>query len=328
MAWDSVPWMVGGGAQHSPEVGRVLAYAAFNGNEGIIGSGDLKVSALSTPAGSVNIAPGACSVLSRASGAKYQAYAGRLQSQDTLVVPGTGGTVRSDLIVARVEDPFVSGEPYSNPSDPTVGPYIFSRVISNVPKTTTNVLQLGKNYSAVALARIDWPANTSVVQQGMIVDLRNIANPRRQRQLYNYNGTLAANPADNLTAASPTGKQWPAAGGAFSVDVPTWATQAFVIVSWGQVQANGNATGNLWFTLGTVAADAIKYDNVNLAGSVRQSFTASDVLAIPSALRGTTQTLKLMGSRDNTAGQTISTYLQTDYAVSLTVDVEFRDGPE
>lgn len=328
MAWDSVPWMIGGGALHSPEVARVLAFAAFNGNEGCIGGTDLRVEALPTPGAQVTVRPGACSIISRSQSSPYQAYAGRLPSQDSVPIATTGGTARSDLVIARVEDPFAPGEPWGNPADATVGPYIFTRVIPNVPKTTTSVAQLGKGYTGLALARIDLPANANAVTQGMIADLRFLANPRRQRQLYNYNGTQAANPHDNLTASSPTGKQWPAAGGAFSVDVPAWATQAFVIVSWGQVQSNGNATGNLWFTLGTSVGEAIKYDNVNQAGSVRQTYTASDVLPIPAAMRGTAQTLKLMGSRDNVAGQTFSTYLQTDYAVSLTVDVEFRDGPE
>ena len=75
MALDSTPWFVGGGAQHSPEVARSLAYASTNGAEGTCGISDLRVQAQSVPNGSVQVIPGAALLLNRYTGGVGQTYA-------------------------------------------------------------------------------------------------------------------------------------------------------------------------------------------------------------------------------------------------------------
>ena len=58
MSFDSVPWFVGGGALHSPEVARLLAHAATSGAAGVVTPADLAVSALPVPGASVRVAVG------------------------------------------------------------------------------------------------------------------------------------------------------------------------------------------------------------------------------------------------------------------------------
>lgn len=83
---------------------------------------------------------------------------------------------RSDLIVAQVEDPNMAGEPWQTPTNPAVGPYIFTRVIPNVPAGTTSLRPLGySGRSAIVLARVDLPASTGTVTASMITDLRELA---------------------------------------------------------------------------------------------------------------------------------------------------------
>jgi hypothetical protein len=316
MAWDNVPWAIGGGAQHSPEVARLLAYAAFRSNEGTLGPLDLQVKALGVPGGSVTVDPGACTILCRSTGGAYQSYAGRLLTQDTLAIPATGGSARSDLIVARVEDPYMAGEPWADPTDPTTGPYIFTRRIPGVPNTTTDVASLGLGYSAIPLARVDVPASTGTITGAMIHDLRKIANPRRERDLI----AQAWGSTNTLTASSYT--EWPT-GAHWSIAVPTWATQLKVLATWAQILTPSGASnpgGGLLISFGSLSSSTVAYDTTSNTGSSRSTYMCGDRLTIPASMRGTTQTLTLKGTRGSGTGA-----IQADAYSALAVDYEFSE---
>ena len=90
MAWDSTPWFVGGGAHHSPEVARVLAYAASSGAEGIVTPEALRVRPLAVPGTSVRIAPGACLIVNRYPGGAWQTYVGRNPVEHTVPITAAG----------------------------------------------------------------------------------------------------------------------------------------------------------------------------------------------------------------------------------------------
>lgn len=291
MGWDGVPWLVGGGAKVSAEMARVLAYAAVNGNEGIMGPDDLKVTALAVPGGSVNVAPGACSIICRASGQSYQAYIERMTSQDTVdIAPTDSSGGRSDMVVARVEDPYLAGEPWQPPTDPTVGPYIFSRVIPNVPPTAKTVTELGLGYTAIPLARIDIPASTGTFTDAMIVDLRQVANPRKERQLL----TVVPTAQETLTTTAGF-QQWPNAA-VFTVTVPVWATKAVVISKLVGVRFDyGDYDANMRANLGGLLTAAPFKDNNYIgtsgANPYRVDWEAGGTLTIPASMRGTQQTL-------------------------------------
>lgn len=316
MTWDPVPWFVGGGAQHSPEVARLMSYVAFRGNEGILTPGDLKVTALGTPGGAVNVAPGACAILCRAAGQSSQAYAGRLPTQDTVSIAATGsGAGRSDLIVARVEDPWLAGEPWADPADATVGPYVFTRVIQGVAAGTTTVTGLGLGYSAIPLARIDIPASTGTITSGMIVDLRAVANPRRERRLLNYYPSSA----NDLTASGFT--TWPSIAST-SIAVPAWAAGAIVratVASSALITAS--AVGQLRVNLGGVTTQASGIDQNYTGSASRFETVVGGTLAISAAMRGTNQVVKLEGLRSSGTGA-----FRADSATSAFIDVEFFEA--
>jgi hypothetical protein len=327
MAFDSVPWFVGGGAEHSPEIARVLAYAAFNGNEGVLSSTDLAVSALTTPGAAVNVGPGACAILNRATGGMYQAYAARNISTIPVSVAATGATPRSDMIIARVEDPYMAGEPWADPANAKVGPYVFARLISNVPNTATTVAELNLGYSAIPLARIDIPANTATITQAMLRNLRRVANPRRERIMLTVNPTLPdAGPTENTWKNWPDQAQW-------NVQIPAWATGA--VLSWtlhgvrverNSTTVDGSTYGQTRLRIGGAeqqVTQGASYDIVtDKSISVdRYTIGGGDTRSIPASIRGQTHQIRIQASRSG-GNESIN----VDAGASVVVDVEFFES--
>jgi len=324
MAWDPVPFWIGGGAIHSDAVVRLLADYGVNDSEGILRAGDLKVSALSTPGASVQVATGACSMLGRGSSQANEAYVARMATLDTIGIAATGaGAGRSDLVIGRVEDPNIAGSGWSAPQNVSAGPYMFTRVISGVPNTTRSVLDLNLGYTAVTLARIDIPASTSAITNAMIVDLRKMASPKKDRRLYTVNpGTVY-----NLTSASYV--NW--GFGLWQIDIPTWAVRAVLVARVDGARldrltsssgGNGTANGAFRVALGSLVTQAAAYDQetsyTNVVG--RFSLGAGDTVAIPANLRGTTQTLSLQGNKSNG-----NKNIYADTASFGSVDIEFQE---
>lgn len=325
MTFDPVPWFVGGGAEHSPEVARLVAFIATGGAEGITQAGDLKVVPLATPGTSVRALVGSCTILSRASGGAQQAYSGRMPTETVVPISATGsGAGRSDLIVARVEDPFMAGEPWADPADPKVGPYIFIRVIPNVPAGTTRLQDVTgySGQSAVTLARIDIPAATATITAGMVQDLRQIARPRRDPHLWHTVPTTS----EQLLSTSWV---WWATQSTYSVAVPSWATKAHVRVEMGGVKSNvGGTFGRLRTRIGinggvSVLTREIGYDvNTPAINSVdRHAYIFGDDINV-SSLRGTTVPFGIEGIK--TGGDAS---IEVDTLTSILLSIEFIESP-
>ncbi|MGY1502895.1 hypothetical protein ACW4TU_41075 [Streptomyces sp. QTS52] len=225
MTWDGIPWFIEG-TTASEETLRLVVEAAVCGGEGIVGPADLLVTALEAPAGAVQVGAGALVARRRAAaGGGAQSYAARLPTAEQVVIEATGvDGPRTDLIVARVEDPY-GGETWPEPEDPTVGPYVFTRVISDVPPGTTSVLDIAPDSTAITLARVDVPASTSAVTAGMVTDLRQMARPRTQtvrRYLFG-----AWTPPDDVGPVTDVWEVFPL-GATWAERVPPWATHVSV----------------------------------------------------------------------------------------------------
>lgn len=112
MAFDT--WAIDGDVTHdvlhAASAARVQTYAAFNGREGVVGATDLRVLELGTPGTSIRVMPGTAGILNRALGGTGEEYAVKLPSETNVAVTATGGGGgRSDLVIARVENPFKIG---------------------------------------------------------------------------------------------------------------------------------------------------------------------------------------------------------------------------
>ncbi|MER7497131.1 hypothetical protein ABT033_31600 [Streptomyces pharetrae] len=228
MAWDGIPWFVENTAA-SEETLRLVVEAAVCGGEGIIGPADLRVTALDVPAAAVQVGTGAMIAKRRAAaGGGSQSYAARMPTVEQVDIEAAAvDGPRSDLIIARVEDPF-GGEVWPEPADPEIGPYVFTRVISDVPAGTTRIQDIEPSSAAVTLARVDLPAGATTVTAAMITDLREMARPRRQstrRYLYGAWSTPDdLGPIVDVWEAFPLGALW-------AERVPEWATHVSVHAS-------------------------------------------------------------------------------------------------
>lgn len=203
MALDTVPWMVAGGAVHSAEVGRTLAYVASNGQSGVTQTNDFLVRALSTPGTSVRVAPGSAALVNTYAGQTGQSYIARNTSDENVGITQTGPQARSDMLVLRIDDPQYGG------TSPEVsveeGPYVRLSIIPNVGPIAV-AIPSGTPYPAIPLARIDIPANTGTITQAMIKDLRiGLGKTRTGQYVGNVPGGSLADYGVIFTPAFPPG---------------------------------------------------------------------------------------------------------------------------
>jgi hypothetical protein len=325
MAVENIPWTIQGG-KHSAASARRVLFHSTGGAEGIASLGDMRVLQQTVATGSVKVTPGSCVMLNRYPGAINEAYDGRVISDTTVAIATNGsGATRYDLVIARIDDWNVAGQQATPGVLPTDSVAAFKlAVITGVSSTTKTTKQLGLTYPAIALARIAIPAATSSITQAMITDLREKAVPRRLRRTY----TRSLNGADTDTL-SGINEVWPDVA-SFNTEVPDWATQANMTISWFGVKVPASSTrvGTLqgrigagtaspqdtqttWFVAGSPATDA------------RHSFGVADDLVIPASLRGTTVLVQAIGSISSGAGN----YLVADNGTSVVIDIEWLEAP-
>lgn len=322
MTWNSAPWALDGALTNS-ELARLATYVAVGGAEGVVGVNDLKVEPLATPGGAVRVASGGALVKNRSTGGANQTYAVDNNGYDQVTIASTGaGVTRSDLVVARIKDPQYSPWPAPPVGTEETYQYVESFVISNVPGGTKSASTLnggaGLGYSAVALARIDLPANTAAVTSGMIVDLRNVARPRS----IEYIEHLTATADDVLNPAAGVWESYPA-GVFFDVAVPEWAVVAKVTAFAEGVRLAKAGNGKM--RVGFFDGGATAVTNINDAASSypqRRSYNIGGEISVPVSYRGTTRRIRMEGTI-NMAGD--SGFLTTDASSSGQIRVRFEE---
>ena len=310
MALDSTPWIVGGGAEHSPEVVRQALYDSTGGAEGVSSVGGLKVLANGTPNGTVRVLPGGGILNNRYAGGAGQSYAVRNASQTSVSIKATGsGSGRVDMVVIRVLDPQYEG---SAPPDPNDFQYTRLEVIEGVSAGVKTAKELNLGYPAIALAKITLPKSTGTVTAGMIEDLRKMAQPRRQE-------VLRARPAvavdtETLSNTVARGEYFPNAGALQMIAIPEWATRAIIEATWIQVrEPGGNAFGECWVDFGPFKETGVREYatqrfnwNTNDGPDVsRGNWEVADDRYIDPSIRGTEQPFIMMarvqGATNNAA---------------------------
>lgn len=300
MATDPVAWGVDNGL-HTPEMYRVAAHIAAQGEVGVLGLLDLKVKPLVVPGAGVLIDPGVGIVPCRAAGMSYQTYLGRIPTQDTAGVTATDGSGgRTDLVVYQIENPVTDA--YTPPVDPAVGPYVFPRVHANVGapgtlpapvtnKATATAWLAAQGLDAIPLALVVQPLSNGAVSAGMITDLRTVARPKTLRQ------QAASASGGNVQLTSATFVDWAASA---TVDVPAWATTVVVTavvrcrVDRSTASVAGTALGSLRMRLGgtavapTQVSQTVAYDELAPFAdtAIRTSVEVSDTMPVPASLRG------------------------------------------
>ena len=309
MALDPVPWFIGGGAEHGPEVARLLAYAATSGSEGVIAPTDLRVTALPTPGGAVRVYPGGAAILSRYAGAPSQSYIARSPSATDVPVEATGsGGGATKYVILRVDDPQYGGQA---PANPASGPYVRYDVVNSIT---------GLAYPFIALARINQPQNTAAISGPMITDIRKVSNPRSPERHMRVNPVATAT---NLT--STTMIDWP--GVTENIPVPPWATYAVVTAQIsGMQQVNGAATAEMQLQARDgVGGQFTAVDNpAPTSGYARvpSVFMKWENPVADLAASGGLLAIKLRARKLGGAG-----YLRADNYTQLVFDVQFTQEP-
>lgn len=333
MAHDGVPWFIGGGAEHSPEVCRMLGYVAFMGAEGVVGELDCRCLAMSTPTNKIRVMPGAYAIKDRGAGQKLQMYAGRVVSQDEVATTATDASgPRSDLVLIRVENPNEAGSPWQVPASVTDGPYVFTRIIEGVPANTASVEDLGLGYSGIAIARIDLPASTSSVTQAMITDLRSIAKPGGQRiqgeiATGGGNASVPVSPSDPSIDSGDAGNtvDWPASS-QWNVAIPEWATEMNYSVTLNNMLNDvADFIGGFGIDVGGILSSPLGQLATSFFGvdPLRRDFTFKGTVNLPASVRGTVQTFKLQALVDaSNTGK-----LDVDAFTEVSFDYNFNTRP-
>ena len=307
------PWYIDAEARHFAQQQRLLAYAAVEGQEGVLGETHLAVTDLDTPGSSIQVMPGGYSIKARHTGGEYEAYVGKFTTAETVEVnPTDSSGSRTDLVILRVENPYVAGAgSWAQPADPLNGPYVHVRVIEGVPANTNSVQAVNTSWSAITLARIVRPANTGIVQQSHITDLRSLAKlggqritiienppadppPVAQEVFYDIRNETQERDDDRVdddTHGQSGWVSWPEDAD-WNVPVPSWATHAEIILQLLGIRQEGEGTyGQLRVQVnnGTLTTAPVTYDfttDGQVEGWRRDPMFAVGSEYIPSSLRG------------------------------------------
>lgn len=300
------------GATHPAQAFRMLIRDLARGAEGITEGDDLKVTQLGTPGGSVQIGDGSGVVRGR-----YDAFQGSYAVCNTGaatldIAANGGGSTRYDLVVLRVEDP-----EYEGTLNPEVDDINYFQVISNVSSTATTPPD---GRTGIALARIAIPAATATITDAMITDVRQVANPRRDRTLQVQSpGTLSG-----LIGGTSGSYTYFSSAAGWAVSVPAWATTARIKVDVAGLRlATGVVFGSFRATFGASLSMQPTIVDDNQTSTRRIYHMVADTLAIPSGYRGTTQTLRAQFAGLSGNAGTVS----VDPSTTLAADVEFFEAP-
>lgn len=332
MAMERVPYLVGGGFEHSAEVMRAMLAAATSGAEGIVTPGDFKVQPLAVPGTGVRVAPGNALIRNSYGGGQAQTYACRAGTQTEIPIEATGSAgSRTDLIVARIDDPTYQGGSF----DPLTFEAARFEVIRGVPASTKTVAGLGLSYPAIPLARVTLPASTGTVTAGMITDLRFLAQPRRERHLYVYN-LVQGDGIHRLSNTRDIGDWWPNPKDVLGwyIDIPEWAHRVRILGQVGGVmvpRAGGNAWGRLWARIGSIYDETgINSQEVSwdLRGggpsNTREAWIAGADRSVPANIKGREDMyVGLRGRVISSDGTASLPYLDSLSVISM--DVEFYE---
>lgn len=293
-----VAWSIDGGRLPS-DILRLLAYAATGGLEGRVQASDCQVLQTAVASQQIRITTGGVLVRNRSTGAANQTYVASNKAETLLDTPAQTTSAKSHLVVVRIKDPQYS--PWTGivgAADPKTFQYTDPFIIQNVPSTTKSAVELSLGYSAVALARIDQPANTTNITQGMIVPLGELPNPKTERVIKGINN----NDTHTFFYADTDWHTWPIAA-TWQIKIPEWATRFAYSLALGHIipqYLNSSATtGYLRLNVGSdaIVGDSVQWEVDAENDTNPQHILNGDEIEIPASIRGQTVTWKVQARR-------------------------------
>lgn len=322
------PWAIDG-ARSTSALARVSTYATGGGRSGIVRPTDLKVTPLSPEGNGVRIASGSAIILNGYQTTPREAYAVANNGTHTVLsadMPAPVPQTAHYLVCVVVGDPEFNqaGHPFM-PSEilpEEAADYEYVRaVIVPCNADTNNFEQLGLNYPAYALARLEIPANTTTISAAMITDLRAISAPRQERVV--LSGASSPGNPITLTTERVLSLFGP------SVTVPPWATTAIITATiTGLIHENPDVSGfiNIHSSADNSRGPQASYEfeaTGNVSGIERVALQATWTKDV-SAIAGQPTFLSLEALRAGGAGQIRSAGINS--GTMLTFDVQFIEA--
>lgn len=320
MAMERVPYLVGGGFEHTAEIMRAALAASTSGAEGIVLPGDFRVGPLPVPGTSIVVGPGNGLIRNSYGGGGSQTYAVRAPEQTELPIQATGSAgARTDLVIARIDDPTYAGTEF----DPATFEAAKFEVVRGVPASTRTAKQLNLGYPAIEIARVTLPASTGTVTAGMITDLRRVALPRRERGLLTIypSGSVGGTYGPPHTA-SAVYSSWPFRPEERpTIYVPDWATQLQVVVniSGAYYIPGSSADSVLGLRTGFGALGAQNGIAIE-TNKGRHHYSVVGTHSVEASRRGTEQLLNVQAQQTRGDGT-----FYGDYQTSVGIDYEFSE---
>lgn len=328
MTFNNAAWAIDG-ARITGALARLAAYATGGGRSGVVKPSDLKVSPLAVPGNGLRISSGGANVLNYYQADPDEAYVVSNAGVHTVLsadMPAPVPATAYYLVCVVVGDPEFdqTGHPYM---PTTIAPedapdFEYVRVVV-VPCSagTTHFEELGLDYPAYALARLEIPASTTTITSEMIIDVRELAQPRSERVV------LTGQPSTglNLTQADvfhPTGL-W--TDYTPSIDVPSWATKVDVVAHIASaLHVDPEVQGQIAVKLGSTQGPGISYafDDTDSAGGAERVSLLAPMTADVSGVAGTTQILGITGYKLSAYAGYLSTYS----GMVIVFDVQFSES--
>lgn len=333
MTFENAPSSIDG-ALLSSALLRRAQYAELGGAEGVVQKGDLKVSQLGTPGVGIQISPGVGLLLNRYQSQINETYVVSnpgVHTVPSVEMPASNASAKSYIVAVVIGDPDFSqvGHPFMAPTDPPVGQeqtfqYVRVRLIE-VSAGATSIPSAA--YPYLALARIDIPASTTTIINSYITDLRSLARPRQEQQIFVSPGGTWDNSTKKV--AIPSGSSyfdWGSAQFAPTVRVPSWATRAIVVCSINGVilaDASVNVAGYVRAQLGSVSGAATAWDfPVGRVGTQRDNLQCAASYDVTS-IAGTDAILRVEGYELVPASPTSAQKLYLQSGSQQIFDVRF-----
>lgn len=295
---------------------RQDAYAAVKGESGVFTPTALKMVGIPGSPGLVGVMPGAGAITVAARAETYMVSNTAMDGDALVEVPPAGSSSVTRYGIVEVSDPGQQGGGDE--------PGVRFRLVSSLSGLTRPYLALG---------RFTLPAGGGFDANTPITDLRSVVMPREWRRLFTHN--LTGSEEHALTETSGAGQYWPdIPDNIWQVDIPEWATHANIVATWGGVRVSySGAEGVVYVRLGrpegygegNVRTQDQRWaldPSMDAGRAVRETWTAADDIAIPAALRGTTQPIRGIGRMLVSGGPP-----RLDNASSILIDVQFTEGP-
>jgi hypothetical protein len=278
-------------------------YAGTSGAQGIVKKADLKVTQLTVPGIGVQIAPGVGLVVNGYQDDPNETYV--VSNPGVHIIPSgdmpaADPSAKSWMLAIVIGDPDFSqtGHPWMGSDDPAEGTELtFEYVRPTLIEVSAGATTLSGDYPAICLARIDIPADTTTIINSYIHDLRTLAQPRSEQQIFASAGGTWVNATPVRIPAAEAYADWGPAQYSPTVKVPSWATRAIVVASINGVRledTTASVSGAVRTQLGAVSGPSTTFDTSIGGGAVRLNLQTAGTYDV-TAIAGTTVALRVEG---------------------------------